>query len=165
MSGMLAAALDLFRGMNADEPLEPVDIMRLLRSISVEFAEMGKSVVVEGSVRAPLEARPNALKRCITNLVANGVKYGGNVTIRVADGDALEICVMDEGPGIPDALLDKVFEPFYRLEDSRNPVTGGTGLGLSIARDIAQAHGGGLVLENRKPAGLVARLSLPRKRA
>jgi signal transduction histidine kinase len=70
--------------------------------------------------------------------------------------------VSDEGPGIPPESLEKVFQPFFRLDASRNPATGGTGLGLSIARDIAQAHGGTLVLENRVPRGLDAVLSLPR---
>lgn len=162
MNDMLKAALDLFRGMNDDEASVPVDIMALLGNLCVEFAEIGQTVTLVGSANGLIEARPNALKRCITNLVSNAVKYGDRATIYVSDGDELTIRVADEGPGIPEGLLEKVFEPFYRLEASRNPETGGTGLGLSIARDIAQAHGGGLRLENRRPDGLVAVLALPR---
>ena len=81
----------------------------------------------------------------------------------VRDGGQLEISVCDDGPGIPPEELEKVFEPFYRLESSRNRDTGGTGLGLSIARDVAQAHGGSLALRNRSEGGLEARLTLPRR--
>lgn len=163
MNDMLKATLDLFRGMNDDEPMQPVDIMALLRSICVEFAEMGSDIPLSGSAVGVIEAKQTALKRCITNLVANAIAYGGSAAIEVCDGDTLEIRVIDQGPGIPEAQLEKVLEPFYRLDSSRNPETGGSGLGLSIARDIAQAHGGSLNLENGDPKGLVAVLSLPRR--
>ncbi len=163
MNDMLKATLGFFQGMSDQEASEPVDVMKLLGTICVEFAEMGEDVTLEGSAGKPIDARPNALKRCITNLVSNAVKYGGGATIAVADGDELELRVIDSGPGIPEAMLDRVFEPFRRLEDSRHRETGGTGLGLSIARDIAQAHGGSLVLENRAAGGLAAILTLPRR--
>jgi signal transduction histidine kinase len=162
MNGMLKAALDLFRGMNGDEPVTSVDIMQFLSALREEFSELGASVAVEGSAAGPIEVRPNALKRCLTNLISNAVKFGGRAEVHVKDGAELTIRVLDEGPGIPEASLDRVFEPFFRLESSRNPETGGTGLGLSIARDIAQAHGGSLELHNRKPRGLEAVLRLPR---
>ena len=162
MNALLKSALDVFRGMRDDEATESVDVMAMLGRICVDFAETGKSVTLDGAPAAPIEARPDALKRCITNLVSNAVKYGKSASIHVSDGAALEIRVADDGPGIPDELLEKVFEPFYRLDDSRNPDTGGTGLGLSIARDIAQAHGGSLVLRNRSSGGLEAVLTLPR---
>jgi signal transduction histidine kinase len=82
----------------------------------------------------------------------------------VEDGAALVIRVRDAGPGIPADELERVFEPFYRLESSRNRDTGGTGLGLSIARDVAQAHGGSLALTNLPEGGLEALLTLPRRR-
>jgi signal transduction histidine kinase len=162
MNDMLKAALDLFRGMNADEPVNPVDIMQFLEALRSEFAELGADVTVRGSAVGPIAVRPNALKRCVTNLISNAVKFGGRADVVVADGAELTIRVLDEGPGIPEAALGRVFEPFFRLESSRNPETGGTGLGLSIARDIAQAHGGSLELRNRQPRGLEAVLTLPR---
>jgi signal transduction histidine kinase len=162
MNALLQSALDVFRGMRNDEATTSVDVMAMLGKICVDFAETGKTVTLEGGAAAPIEARPDALQRCVTNLVSNAVKYGDRATIHVHDGPEFEIRVTDDGPGIPDEFLDKVFEPFYRLEDSRNPETGGTGLGLSIARDIAQAHGGSLVLRNRSSRGLEAILTLPR---
>ena len=164
MEGMVRGALALFRGLNDEESLEPVDIDLLLETVRGEFTEMGKDVTVEGRALGPLPGKPQALKRCITNLVGNAVNFGGRARILVQDGARLEIGVCDDGPGIPPEELEKVFEPFYRLESSRNRDTGGTGLGLSIARDVAQTHGGSLVLGNRPQGGLEARLSLPRGR-
>jgi signal transduction histidine kinase len=108
--------------------------------------------------------KPQALRRLLTNLVANAVKFGVRAKIIVEDGEALVIRVRDEGPGIPPEELERVFEPFYRVESSRNRDTGGTGLGLSIARDVAQAHGGSLVARNLPAGGLEALLVLPRRR-
>jgi signal transduction histidine kinase len=164
MESMVRGALSLFRGLNDEEALEPVDSNLLLETVRGEFTEMGEDVTVEGRALGPLPGKPQALKRCITNLVANAVKFGSRARILVRDGRQLEISVCDDGPGIPPDELEKVFEPFYRLESSRNRDTGGTGLGLSIARDVAQAHGGSVVLRNRPEGGLEARLTLPRRR-
>lgn len=163
MESMVRGALALFRGLNDEEGLEPVDVNRLLETIGGEFAEMGKDVTVAGRAQQPFPGKPQALKRCITNLVGNAINFGLRAHIHVRDGSRLEISVCDDGPGIPPEALEKVFEPFYRLESSRNRDTGGTGLGLSIARDVAQAHGGALVLINRPEGGLEARLTLPRR--
>jgi signal transduction histidine kinase len=163
MESMVRGALALFRGLNDEEALEPVDVNLLLDTIRGEFVEMGKDVTVEGRALTPIPGKPQALKRCITNLVGNAVNFGARAHVIVRDGENLEISVCDEGPGIPPEELEKVFEPFYRLESSRNRDTGGTGLGLSIARDVAQAHGGAVVLRNRPEGGLEARLTLPRR--
>jgi signal transduction histidine kinase len=146
-----------------DEPAQPVDIGVMLEQLKTEFGDMNASVTISGQARQPIVAKPNALKRCLTNLISNAVKYGERATIVVDDQESdLVLRVLDEGPGIPADALDQVFEPFFRLESSRNSDTGGVGLGLSIARDIAQAHGGSLVLRNRSPHGLEASLRLPR---
>jgi signal transduction histidine kinase len=163
MESMVRGALALFRGLNDEEGLEPVDVNRLLETIRGEFAEMGRDVTVAGRALRPFPGKPQALKRCITNLVGNAINFGVRARILVREGSQLEISVCDDGPGIPPEELEKVFEPFYRLESSRNRDTGGTGLGLSIARDVAQAHGGTLVLANRPEGGLEARLTLPRR--
>jgi signal transduction histidine kinase len=162
MEGMVRGALALFRGLDDEEALEPVDVNLLLETVRGEFTEMGKDVTVEGQALRPFRGKPQALKRCITNLVGNAVNFGARARIVVHDGAQLEIAVCDEGPGIPPDELEKVFEPFYRLESSRNRDTGGTGLGLSIARDVAQAHRGSLALRNLPAGGLEARLVLPR---
>ena len=163
MNAMINGALNLFRGLNADEPVQSVNIDELLAELRAEFAVLGADVAVDAAVHEPIPARPQALKRCLTNLVSNAVKYGVRASVVAElDGADVVVRVLDEGPGVPEGMLEQVFEPFYRLESSRNADTGGTGLGLSIARDVAQAHGGSLVLRNRLPHGLEAVLRLPR---
>jgi signal transduction histidine kinase len=161
MSQMVQGALGLFRGLNDDEPLDRVDVDVLLETLQADFAELGATVSIEGRANAPISARPLALKRCLTNIMHNAVEYGTRATVHVSDGEDLVIRVRDEGPGIPAESLDQVFEPFFRIESSRNRDTGGAGLGLSIARDIVQAHGGSISLHNL-PRGLEVVLTLPR---
>jgi signal transduction histidine kinase len=114
-----------------------------------------------------LLARPQALRRCLANLLDNAVRYGksagGAIRITLEDGaEALTLHIDDCGPGIPDSELEQMFEPFRRGEASRNRATGGTGLGLAIARNLARAHGGDVMLRNRPEGGLRATLVLPR---
>jgi signal transduction histidine kinase len=163
MESMVRGALALFRGLDDDEALAQIDINALVATLRSEFTEMGADVTVEGQALQPFMGKPQALRRCLTNLVANAVKFGTRAKIVVEDGTALLIRVRDEGPGIPPDELERVFEPFYRVESSRNRDTGGTGLGLSIARDVAQAHGGSLVAQNLPAGGLEALLVLPRR--
>jgi signal transduction histidine kinase len=166
MQRMITGALNLFRGLNHAEPLQSVRVDALVEELRGELAEVGTHVEVAGAAVAPLLARPTALKRCLGNLLANAAKYGTNPTVALEDAPSeLVVRVLDEGPGIPPEMLEQVFEPFFRLETSRNADTGGVGLGLSIARDIAQAHGGSLTLRNRSPHGLEATLRLPRSAA
>jgi signal transduction histidine kinase len=162
MENMVHGALTLLRGLNDDEPAEAVDINELIGTLQGEFAEMGTPFEVHGRVRILYAGKPMALKRCLTNLISNATKFGGGVSVHVQDGTAVTIAVRDQGPGIPAEHLARVFEPFYRVESSRNRDTGGTGLGLCIARDIAQAHGGALTLSNLPQRGLQATLTLPR---
>jgi signal transduction histidine kinase len=163
MTRMVRGALSVFRGLNDEEPTVPVAIGALLEELQRRYAEVNANIAIEGQAAAPIPGKPLALKRCLGNLVDNALQYGEHASIAVTDsGDELTIRVLDDGPGIPEAELDRVFEPFYRLESSRNRATGGTGLGLSIARDVAQAHGGSLTLANRAGGGLEARLVLPR---
>jgi signal transduction histidine kinase len=163
MSNMVRGALGVFRGLNDEEAAVPVDINALVQELQRQHAELGAEVTIVGSARSPYVAKPLALKRCLGNLVQNAIRHGVRASIHIEDGQQLSLRVCDEGPGIPEDMLEKVFEPFFRLEQSRNRDTGGTGLGLSIARDIAQAHGGSLSLHNRQGGGLEARLALPRE--
>jgi signal transduction histidine kinase len=163
MESMTAATLDFLRGARFDEPVQPVDVPALLESLQADMEEAGQAVRVHGRAASPYPARPLALKRCLANLIENAVKYGTRAEVRLEDdGRELRIAIADDGPGIPEAELERVFEPFYRVEGSRNRATGGVGLGLSVARDIARAHGGELTLHNRPVGGLEAVLTLPR---
>lgn len=163
MEAMASAALEFMRTGREREPLQPIDMNALLESVQADREEMGQAVKLEGRAPASYSGRPGALKRALANLVDNAIKYGQRATIRVEDSPKeLRIVVADEGPGIPEDRLEEVFEPFYRLEASRNRDSGGVGLGLSIAHDIARSHGGDLVLRNRPGGGLEAVLTLPR---
>ena len=163
MEAMVGETLDFMRGLDSREAMQLIDIMALLESLQADYEEMGRSVSIAGRASQPINGAPLLLKRCIANLLDNAIVYGKCAHIRVEDGTAdLLIRIRDEGPGLAAAELEKVFEPFYRLESSRNRETGGTGLGLSIARNIALAHGGELRLKNSPQGGLEALLRLPR---
>jgi len=127
-----------------------------------DYVDAGKEVSLHGAVGTALVTRPQALKRILGNLVDNALKFGGAAELEVsaqADG-AVTIAVLDRGPGIPAESLEAVFEPFVRLEASRNRNTGGTGLGLAIARQLTLAMDAKLSLHNRTGGGLEARLTL-----
>ncbi len=139
--------------------------MALLESLRSDNEAMGRTVTLDGRVTKPLMGEPQLLRRCASNLVDNAVIYGSRADIHVdEDPSGLTISVRDQGPGIPGSEIEKVFEPFYRLEGSRSRETGGTGLGLSIARSIARAHGGDVRLRNNEDGGLEAILSFPWRR-
>jgi signal transduction histidine kinase len=151
------------RGGDTAEESRPVDVNALLESLRADAQDTGAQVTIEGAASVPYVGRPQALKRCLGNLLDNALKYGSSAVMCVDDGpERLVMRIRDHGPGIPEPELERVFEPFYRLEGSRSRNTGGTGLGLSIARKIAQAHGGTLRLRNLKDGGLEAALALPR---
>lgn len=164
MHAMVSATLDFMRSADSREPMQPLDMGALLESLQADAEEVGQEVRIEGEPRAPYTCRPLALKRCLTNLINNAVKYGQRAFVKIEDdAEQLRITIADDGPGIPEAELERVFEPFYRLEGSRSRDTGGVGLGLGIARNIARAHGGDVVLRNRPEGkGLEAVLTLPR---
>ncbi len=166
MEAMVTQTLEFMRGLSSREPEEPIDVPALLERLRLDNAAMGRKVTVSPGGAQPYVGAPRLLKRCIGNLVDNATVYGGSAEIEVDDGPAaLEIRVRDHGPGIAERDLERVFEPFFRLEASRNRATGGTGLGLSIARNIARAHGGDVRLRNAPGGGLEAILTLPRARS
>jgi signal transduction histidine kinase len=146
----------------SDEPLRRLDLDALLRSLVNDYADTGRPVTLTGEAGIAIATRPQALRRILTNLVDNALKYGerAEVGVRLQDGAVLvEVC--DAGPGIPEDQLAAVLQPFYRLEASRNRETGGTGLGLAIAHQLALSLGGALALRNRPEGGLSAGLRLP----
>jgi protein-histidine pros-kinase len=136
------------------------DLDALAASLVADYTDAGQPVSLTGSNGRPLLTRPHTLRRLLGNLVDNALKFGGSAELRLElSGNAPVIVVRDSGPGIPEAELDKVFDPFYRVESSRNRDTGGTGLGLAIARQLADALSAELSLRNLAQGGLEARLS------
>lgn len=162
MQGMIDAALAFFRDDFAQEPATRFDLPELLKSLVDDYGDQGETVGYEGPDHASHPGRPHALRRVFANLVDNAIKYGTPpcITLRMAPGEA-EVRVRDHGPGIADDALEEVFQPFHRLDASRNRGTGGVGLGLTSARSIVRAHGGDLTLRNHPEGGLEALVVLP----
>lgn len=162
MEAMVEATLAYLReGRETEEP-RPADLVTVLRTVCDAAADAGGDVAYEGPETLVLPLRRVAMRRALANLVGNAVAYGGNarVALRREPGRAV-IEVADDGPGIPEAALEEVFEPFRRLEASRNRATGGVGLGLTIARRAVETEGGTLRLVNRPSGGLSAVVALP----
>lgn len=163
MESMVTQSLDFMRDASTAEAVQRVDLMALLESLQTDYQDTGGEVDIDGRIVQPWRGRPQALRRCLTNLLDNAIRYGIRARVILEDGaEQISIRVCDDGPGIPQAQLEKAFEPFFRGESSRNRETGGTGLGLGIARNIARAHGGELTLRNRPEGGIEALLTLPR---
>ncbi|PUA16722.1 ATP-binding protein [Glaciimonas sp. PCH181] len=168
MQGMVREGLDLARSMDSAEAMQLMDIDSLLDSVCADAADAGQDVTLSGQTRASIMAQPNTLRRCLTNLVDNAVKYGRFARLQIVregigDQSFIVIRIRDGGSGIPEDQLTAVFEPFFRLETSRSRDTGGTGLGLTIARNIAENHRATLVLRNHPEGGLEVVLRLPVK--
>jgi signal transduction histidine kinase len=163
METLVAEGLAYARSKDrVSEQARLVDLHALLDNVICDYADEGKAVTLAGDETLRIVTRPNALRRVLINLVDNALKFGGSAEVtlqRVAGGVCLE--VSDRGPGIPPDMLEAVFDPFFRVERSRNRDSGGTGLGLSIARELSASLPGTLTLANRVGGGLVASLLLP----
>jgi signal transduction histidine kinase len=164
---MVSATLAFGRDTSDMEPAVPLDLAALLRTIMDEIADArpdsADGLALDAAAHVTLRGRPVALKRAFANLIGNAVKYGSTARVQVATPHPglANVIVEDDGPGVPPDQLERVFDPFYRVEDSRNRETGGTGLGLPIARNIFRAHGGDVVLANRPGGGARATVTLP----
>jgi two-component system osmolarity sensor histidine kinase EnvZ len=169
MEHMLEEYLAFARGQ-AGEGAAEIDIAQLCREVAAGAQRKAnaktpnKKVDVEvGGGNLVVEVRPNAMRRCVTNLVENALRYGVNAKVSASvQGHTVEIAVDDDGPGIPADQREEVFKPFHRLESGRTLAAGvGVGLGLSIARDIARGHGGDILLGESRLGGLRAVVRLP----
>jgi two-component system osmolarity sensor histidine kinase EnvZ len=167
MEKMIEDYLDFARGQAGENPIE-VDVSKLLVDLAanarraLEAKGAAKTLALDVAKDLTLEGRPNALRRCVTNLVDNALRHGASarLTARETHG-MIEIAVDDDGPGIPEHRREEAFRPFHRLDEGRNLASGGSGLGLAIARDIARGHGGDLLLNSSPLGGLRALIRLP----
>ncbi|MCA0419143.1 MAG: HAMP domain-containing protein [Proteobacteria bacterium] len=163
MEEMINSTLEYLRGGVSSEPIRPIDIASVVETILDDHLDQGHRVSLSGLTSAPVLGRVLSLKRAVSNIVNNAVKYGETAIVSIAETNGhLNIIVEDEGPGIPLADLERVFHPFVRLEESRGRETGGSGLGLTIAKAIIASHGGQISLINRSAGGLRVLLTLPR---
>jgi len=160
LEAMVSAALAVGRDTSIDEPPSEVDLVELVRTVLDETADArpdsAEKLTYSGPDHLTVRARPFALKRAVTNVVSNAVKYGGCASVTLG-----ALTVEDEGPGIPPDDLERLFQPFQRLEQSRSRETGGVGLGLTITRNILRAHGGEATMGNRPGGGARATMTLP----
>lgn len=163
MNRTLDDILSLARLGRPSEPATDTDLAALVDAVVEDFRDLGAPVVFAEADRLPIRLRPSLMRRAIRNLIENAVKYGGDTEVALA-AHACEaaITIADRGPGIPAAQLVDVFDPFTRLETSRNRETGGIGLGLALAQAIVEEAGGTIALANRDGGGLIATITLPR---
>ncbi len=160
MEAMIAQILAFAKDAANVEAVTTLDLSALIVALCDEKAEQGHDISCQADIsRALIQGRPLALKRALNNLLNNAVKYAKTVRVSIRKIEQqYEIVIEDDGPGIPESELDKVFTPFYRIDSSRNSKTGGSGLGLAIVQDIVRAHRGAIVLKNKAPNGLMVQL-------
>jgi signal transduction histidine kinase len=162
MRAMIAATMDFVKGNAQIKQHVAIDLREMLGSLAAKAVAIGQDVRIGDVAVADVTGDPLSLQRLFQNLIDNALAFGGAAEISIrAEADRVRVLIADRGPGLPDAMLETVFDPFTRNEGSRNRMTGGVGLGLTIARMIAADHGGTLTLANRDGGGLVANVVLP----
>lgn len=162
MQTMLDSTLAFAKDDSKQETRKKVNLTSLLQTICDDNADTGG--VINCSLQPGIEYKcgPVALKRAINNIIENAQRYGEYARIELnADTDSITIKISDKGPGIPEEEQQKVLNPFYRIEKSRNKDTGGSGLGLTVAKTIISAHGGEIILKNAADVGLMVIITLP----
>ncbi len=163
MQRMTEATLAFVREESAQEDTRLIDLAALVESLCDDLSDTGQPVSFSGPTKAPYRCRSVSLKRALGNLVENAVTYGKRARVAlIEERNRLCIDIDDDGPGIAEADMDRVFEPFVRLESSRSLETGGVGLGMAIACSIVRQHGGDITLANREEEGLHTTVWLPR---
>jgi signal transduction histidine kinase len=162
MRALIDEGLELARSAETAEPSAMLDLDSLLESLVEDAVDAGANAEFTAGCGAVLPLRPLATRRMFANLIDNALKHGGSVAVSAArDADTVTVLVRDHGPGLPEEMLERAFDPFFRAEDSRSRETGGTGLGLTIARMLAQKNGATLTLRNHPEGGLEARVTWP----
>jgi signal transduction histidine kinase len=155
MRSLIEEGLELARSSDTSESFASVELDTLLESVVEDAVEAGHNARIEGHSGATVRMRPLAGRRLISNLVDNAIKYGNTAVVSARrDGDGTIVSVRDRGPGLPVDMLNRVFEPFFRIENSRSRSTGGVGLGLTVAKMLADQNGAALSLRNHPEGGL-----------
>ncbi len=166
MDAMIDTTLAYLRGDVEPEEPRSADLVTILATLVDAAVDAGRPASFEGPRHSVLPLRALAIKRAFANLIDNALTYGGATRVRLRDTEACVVVTIDDsGPGIPDGELDAVFEPFRRLDPSRNSRTGGVGLGLAIARQAILREGGTVTLTNWPEGGLRAEVTIPRRLA
>lgn len=154
------SAIRLVREEVSSDPKEPVDLGGLVREIATELGDLGMSVKLKPMDKAEIVVPPFAMKRALRNLIINAATHGGGAEVGLrSDSQGIIIAIEDNGPGIPGALIERVFEPFFRVDEGRRQFHPGAGLGFAIAREIITRNGGRLTIENRLAGGLCQTVS------
>jgi len=165
MQEMVESTLSFARGMVTAEETRTVEVPDFLGELVADISDVGGDVTLQDIAPMRFRIKPVAMRRALRNVIENAIRYGGGANVAaMRDGNNVMITVSDHGTGIPHDDLERVFDPFVRVEKSRNLETGGTGLGLSIARTVIQAHGGDITLSNRPEGGLLVEIILPKGR-
>jgi len=161
MQTMIKAYLNFTKGEEIEES-KKVNLGDFLQTIADGYLRENKEIKVTASDDVYIHLKHNTFIRCMQNLVNNGFRYANSVEINSwQKGKTITIQVDDDGDGIPEEKRNRVFEPFNRLDESRNLNTGGVGLGLTIARDIVTGHGGEIKLKDAELGGLRVEIKLP----
>lgn len=165
LDAMIEATLRYLREGTSEMVWEPCELSSLLHTICDDFADTGAEITCKDSPQMIVDCAISELARAITNLCENGLKFGPTVTLSLNShkGNAI-IDIADDGPGIPEGMRSKVLEPYVKLDAARGSEKG-FGLGLSITAEIVAKHHGKLELLNNHPKGLLARITLPKKRS
>ena len=161
MEAMIDSTLEYLRGGVSSEAVRPIDLASVIETIVDDHLDQGHRASLTGLASAPVLGRVLSLKRAFSNVIGNAINYGETASVTIAEADnQLVITVEDDGPGIPQSDMERVFHPFVRLEESRGRETGGTGLGLTIAASVIRTHGGLINLANRPAGGLCVTITL-----
>jgi len=162
MAQMIESMLSFARDETNNEPRTLLDLSALVDGLCEDATDAGESVSFSGPRGVTISCRPTAIRRAVSNLIDNAVKYGKSAAVSlIPETERVVVLVEDEGPGIPRSEREKVFEPFYKISEARDPEKGGVGLGLSVTRSIVWEHGGDIILGSRKGGGLRVRMELP----
>jgi len=161
MERMIEGYLAFARGEGDEDPIM-TDLSEILEDVTAGARRDNANIELSWQGDMNVELRPLAMKRCLTNLISNAMRYSRNVKLEAVRGrTSVEIAIDDDGPGIPPDKYEDVFRPFFRLDESRNVDTGGVGLGLTIARDVARSHGGDVALAASPLGGLRVIVRIP----